>query len=71
VLVYFLFRKTSTPAWISMYILGLLILLVFTVIIWLLEIQIFSPILAVLLATLALRYSFLLYRAKKLETSTL
>lgn len=71
VLVYYLFRKTSTPAWITMYLLGLLILLVCTVVIWLLGIQIFSPILAVLLATLAVRYSFLLYRAKKLETSTL
>ncbi|WP_297764258.1 DUF4105 domain-containing protein [uncultured Muriicola sp.] len=71
VLVYYLIRNASTPAWITMYLLGLLILLACTVIIWLLEIQIFSPILAVLLATLAVRYSFLLYRAKKLETSTL
>lgn len=71
VLVYYLFRNTSTPAWITMYLLGLLILLACTVVIWVLEIQIFSPILSVLLATFAVRYSFLLYRAKKLETTTL
>lgn len=71
VLVYFLIRNTSTPAWVTMYLLGLLILIALTVIVWLLKIQMFSPILAVVLATLAVRYSFLLYRAKKLETSTL
>jgi hypothetical protein len=71
VLVYYLFRNTSTPAWVTMYLLALLILIALTVVIWLLEIQIFSPILAVVLATLAVRYGFLFYRAKKLETSTL
>lgn len=70
-LVYYLFRNTSTPAWVTMYLLALLILIALTVVIWLLEIQIFSPILSVILATLAVRYGFLFYRAKKLETSTL
>ncbi len=70
-LVYYLFRKTSTPAWVTYYLMGLLGLLALTVIVWLLNIQMFSPILSVVLATLAVRYSFLLYHAKKSETSAL
>ncbi|MGB5376951.1 DUF4105 domain-containing protein [Muriicola sp.] len=71
VLVYYLLRNSKTPVWVSTYLLGLLILLGITLLIWVFKIQIFSPILAVILATLAIRYSFLLYRAKKLETTTL
>lgn len=70
VLVYYLLRSSSTPAWVTWYLLGLLILIACTVIIWLLEIQIFSPVLAVVLATLSVRYGFLFYRAKKLEIFT-
>jgi len=71
ILVYYLIRSASAPAWIAIYLLGLLILIAWAVVVWISGIQMFSPILAVVLATLAVRYSFLLYRAKKLETSTL
>lgn len=68
--LYYLLRGRNLPFWGSLYLLGVLILLAITVCIWILGIQIFSPILAVILATLGLRYGFLLYHHQKIETTS-
>ncbi|MEZ2414682.1 DUF4105 domain-containing protein [Muriicola sp. E247] len=68
--LYYLLRGKKLPSWGASYLLGILILLAITVFIWILGIQLFSPILAVILATLGLRYGFLLYHNQKIETTS-
>jgi hypothetical protein len=71
ILAYHLLKSKRMPQWGSVYLLFLLILLVIASIVWILEIQIFSPITAVLLITLGLRFGFLLYHSKKIEPTAL
>ncbi|MBT8282143.1 MAG: DUF4105 domain-containing protein [Muriicola sp.] len=68
--LYFLLKGDRLPAWGIPYLIGLLVLLALTVLIWILGIQLFSPILAIILATLGLRYGFLLYHNRKIVTGT-
>ncbi len=71
ILAYFLIRFKSLPRWAGPYLALLLILLAISVLIWAIGIQQFSPIVAVLLFTLGLRYSFLLYHARRIEPAPL
>ncbi|MBT8292327.1 MAG: hypothetical protein KJN70_03565, partial [Eudoraea sp.] len=58
---YFLLRKDRIPKWMGKYILGLLVLIAITLILWIFQIQQFSPLISVVFATLGFRYA-LLYR---------
>jgi len=58
---YFLLRKDRIPKWMGKYILGLLVLMTITLILWIFQIQQFSPLISIVFATLGLRYA-LLYR---------
>ena len=58
---YFLLRKDRIPKWMGKYILTLLVLMGITLILWIFEIQQFSPLIAVVFAILGHRYA-LLYR---------
>lgn len=57
--VAFLLIKNSVPKWIRRYILALLGFLALTVLLWLIEFQVFSILLIFILLSLALRYLFL------------
>ncbi|MRX64436.1 DUF4105 domain-containing protein [Maribacter luteus] len=56
-------RKKPLPLWASKYFLFLIILILAVIILWLLNVQIFSPVLIPILLALGTRYSFL-YRYK-------
>ena len=58
---YFLVGKDRIPKWMGKYILILLVLMAITLILWVFQIQVFSPLIAVVFATLGFRYA-LLYR---------
>jgi hypothetical protein len=58
---YFLLRKDQIPKWMGKYIMILLVLLIITLILWIFQIQQFSPLIAVVFAILGHRYA-LLYR---------
>ncbi|WP_240473039.1 Lnb N-terminal periplasmic domain-containing protein [Eudoraea adriatica] len=58
---YFLLRKNSIPKWMGKYILILLVLMAITLLLWIFQIQQFSPLISVVFATLGFRYA-LLYR---------
>lgn len=71
VFVYFLIRNRELPPWSATYLSVLLILLGLSVVVWILGIQLFSPIVAGILITLGLRYGFLYYYSRKIQTSTI
>ncbi len=56
---FFLLSK-KTPEWLPMYLWFALSLLVLTSIIWIFQVQVFSPLILILMSALALRYLFLL-----------
>ena len=58
---YFLLRKDRIPKWMGKYIILLLVLMTITLLLWIFQIQQFSPLISVVFATLGFRYS-LLYR---------
>ena len=58
---YFLLRKDRIPKWMGKYILALLVLMAATLLIWIFQIQQFSPLITVVFAILGHRYA-LLYR---------
>ncbi len=68
---YYLLRYKGLPNWLPLYLTFLLILLLIAVPVWALGIQIYSPLVAVLLLTLGLRFGFLLYHTRKIESSPL
>ncbi len=70
-MVYFLVKYKNLPPWATPYLTVLLILLGVTGLIWIFGIQIFSPVVGVLLLTLGLRFGFLLYHVKKIEPAPL
>lgn len=65
----FLMLKKQLPLWFSKYVLLLLIGIAITIILWLFGIQIFSPLLIIILISLGLRYLFL-FRFKQNKFST-
>lgn len=62
IIVAFIIIKKATPMWISKYLWILLILLAVTLVLWLFKVQIFSPLILLILLALAIRYVFLLKR---------
>jgi hypothetical protein len=56
-----LLKKTTIPKWLSTYITALLVFLVLSLLIWVLKIQIFSPLILLIIAPLGVRYLFLIY----------
>lgn len=72
-LVAFAFLKSNLPKWLGFYCLIALFLLVITLVIWFLKIQIFSPLIGLLLAMLAIRYLLIImhsFKIKDLKTTT-
>ncbi|MBT8322689.1 MAG: hypothetical protein KJO94_04350, partial [Eudoraea sp.] len=61
---FFLVRKTDPPAFIRPYLIGLCALIALTVVIWLLGIQIFSPLISVPILALLVRYIWLILYLK-------
>ncbi|MDC6367484.1 MULTISPECIES: DUF4105 domain-containing protein [Flavobacteriaceae] len=61
---FILIFQNKFPDWFTKYLIGLLILIGILVILWILKVQIFSPVLIPLLLTLAIRYVFLLKLSK-------
>jgi hypothetical protein len=59
VVAFFLLRRYLLPRWFLRYAVFPLGLIVLTLVIWLLKIQLFSPLIALLLITLGIRYLFL------------
>ena len=65
---YYVVSKTKPfPHWFSKYLLGLMVLLCLVILFWLTGVQSFSPILTVLLLTLATRYLFLYHYVRKIQ----
>jgi predicted membrane metal-binding protein len=62
-------RNGKIADWIPKYVMILLGLLVLMILLWLFRFQQFSPLLIVLLITLGIRYTFLLYHYKKMKGS--
>lgn len=58
----FVIIKKTVPTWTPKYLWTLLILLIAVIVLWLFKIQIFSPVLVLILIALAIRYVFLLKR---------
>lgn len=56
---YFLIRKERIPKWMGKYIVSLLVLLGLTLILWIFQVQQFSPLISIVFATLGLRYALL------------
>ena len=59
------------PAWFDKYLLGLMSLLALVLILWIFGLQSFSPIITVIMTTLAIRYLFLYYHFRKFQGGTL
>ncbi|WP_339709066.1 DUF4105 domain-containing protein [uncultured Kriegella sp.] len=66
---FFMISKKPLPVWISKYLLLLLVLLGATILVWLLNIQVFSPMIIPLLILLAVRYLFLFQLSNRIKTS--
>ena len=57
------------PPWFGKFLLGLMSLLLLVLLLWLFGVQSFSPILTVIIITLAIRYLFLYYHIRKFKQS--
>ncbi len=68
VAAYFLVYRNKLPTWLPKYILFLVGLLIVVIFLWIFQVQVFSPILAVILLVYAIRYSFLIFHFNKNET---
>ncbi|MEX0287834.1 MAG: DUF4105 domain-containing protein [Flavobacteriaceae bacterium] len=65
---YYVIRKGKEfPHWFTKYLLGLMVMLGLVILLWIIGIQSFSPILTVLLITLATRYLFLYNYLRKIQ----
>jgi len=71
VVAFVLVRKKKSPIWIRKYLWTLVAFLVLAVLLWLLKIQIFSPLLIPILVSLMLRYLFLTNYLKSQNSKTL
>ena len=67
----FVLLKKRLPSWLKIYLLVLLCLLVLTLIIWVLKVQIFSPLIVFALIALAIRYLFLTKHTKTVKSQTI
>jgi len=65
---YFLAHRNKIPGWLPKYILFQVGLLIIVIFLWIFQVQVFSPILAIILFTFAIRYSFLIFHFNKNET---
>ena len=68
VAAYFLAYRNKIPHWLPKYLLFLVGLLIVVIFLWIFQVQVFSPILAIILLTYAIRYSFLILHFTKNET---
>ncbi|MBT8183450.1 MAG: DUF4105 domain-containing protein [Eudoraea sp.] len=59
------------PSWFDKFLLGLLALLAMVLLLWIFGIQNFSPIITVIITTLAIRYLFLIHHIRKIRQSSL
>ena len=67
---YYVIKKgTSLPPWFDKFVLGLTVLLILVILFWIFGVQSFSPIITVIMTTLAIRYLFLYYHTRKFHSS--
>ncbi|PIF00214.1 MAG: hypothetical protein CR994_07055 [Maribacter sp.] len=59
VLAFLVGRKKALPAWTTIYILFLILMLFLLILLWAMKVQLFSPVLIPILLALGIRYSFL------------
>jgi len=71
VLAFILVKSKTAPAWVKKYLWILLIGIAATGILWLFKIQVFSPLLIVILLALGIRYLFLLHTFKETKSATI
>jgi len=64
-------NSRELPLWFDKFLLGLMSLLALVLLTWIFGIQSFSPIITVILTTLAIRYLFLYYHIRKFQRATL
>jgi hypothetical protein len=70
IIAFYVMRNKPLPVWLNSFVLLLLTMLILTVILWLLKVQIFSPVLIPILLALAVRYTFLYFYNRKQNTAT-
>ncbi|MGB5665253.1 MAG: hypothetical protein WBM53_00275, partial [Maribacter sp.] len=70
IIAFYVMRNKPLPVWLKSVVLLLLTLLILTVILWLLKVQIFSPVLIPILLALAVRYTFMYFYIRKQNTAT-
>lgn len=68
---YYVARSKILPYWFHAYFGGLIFLLLTVILLWILGVQSFSPLLGILLFTLAVRYAFLYHHIKKVQPKAL
>ncbi|MCW5515889.1 DUF4105 domain-containing protein [Muriicola sp. Z0-33] len=69
---FYLVKKCNQlPLWFDKFLLGLIILLVLALLLWIIGVQSFSPIISIIMTTLAIRYFFLYYHFRKLQRSSI
>ncbi len=64
IVAFLLWRKKPLPTWFQWYVLFLLLMLVLTVVLWLLRVQVFSPVIIPLLLAIGVRYVFLYFAGR-------
>jgi len=64
-LIAFVVLKKTLPKWLKIYLILLVVLIISTILLWVIKIQIFSPLLLFILASLNIRYLFLISSFKK------
>ena len=60
VAAFYMFGKNALPFWMRYFLMGLLVFLVLTAVLWVFKIQVFSPLIIPLLIMLAVRYVYIL-----------
>lgn len=69
IVAFYMISKKPLPVWIAKYLLLLLVLLGATLLVWLLKVQVFSPMIIPLLILLVVRYLFLFQLSNRIKTS--
>ncbi len=67
IVAFLLVRRKSLPEWLEKYVIGLFLLFLVMIVIWIFKIQLFSPLVLLLILPLLLRYFWILYYTRNYE----